>query len=225
VSEQDRFQMPEEAVPEFNAVHREVLHLHSAWKLYTSLYSNPDHIATMKVAARGAFGVIQRALLHEILMAHGRLLDPAEERDKKGPVVNLSLERLVNMVKDHCQPEVAERFTDLHKRAKAHCKPIVKLRHKRVGHLDRQTVLAPEEDPLPKVEREEVEQGLEMLGELVNEVQRHFTDAETPFRRVFMQGGAEDLMFFLRAGLDAQGETKSSGIVPGLSPDQEQGQP
>jgi hypothetical protein len=206
MSEKTGYRMPADVVPEWNAIWREVLNLHGQWKLYIGLYGNPKHVGLMQETVPDVFGLIQTALRHEITMAHGRLLDPASPRVKGNMAPNMSLARLIETVKAHCPPDFQDRLAKMLEQVKTHCAPMLQWRNKRVGHSDLQTALSVDEVKLPDIEREEIERGLEMLGQLVNEIDLHFNDRTTTFEYPLMRGTGDDLMQLLQRALDADAE-------------------
>jgi len=192
--------MPKEVATEWNAVWREVLNLHGQWTVYIELFGNEGHVTLMQETLPDVFGLIQTALRHEITMAHGRLLDPPKSMGKD----NMSVARLLETVKPHCPADLNGRLGKMLEHVRTHCAPMLQWRNKRVGHSDRQVALNLEADPLPNIERAEIEAGLEMLGGLVNEIDLYFNDRITPFEFALMRGTPGDLMQFIRDALDAR---------------------
>jgi hypothetical protein len=202
--------IPETVLNEWNDLWRKVLQLHGHWKLYIDLYGEEKHLKLMHDTLPDVFGLLQKALRHEIVMAHGRLLDPPRNRHQD----NMSLSRLVASIRPHCPPAFHTQLEGMLKDAKTHCAKIIKWRDKQAAHNDFKISFGIDEEKLPDIEREEIEKGLRMLADLLNEIDLHFNDRTTPFEHVLMDGTGGDLMSYIQRALDADAENfkRKSGI-------------
>jgi hypothetical protein len=194
--------LPEPALSEWNALWRDVVNLHGQWKLYIDLYGNQKHVSLMHDMLPDVFGLVQTALRHEITMAHGRLLDPPKSMGKD----NISFSRFLQTVESHCPAALNEKLKKMLDEVQDHCSPILHWRNKRVAHNDYKTVFAIDQEKLPDIERAEIEKGLSMLGNLLNEIDLHFNQRTTPFEYVLMRDTGGDLMRYLQRALDADAE-------------------
>ncbi len=204
-------QMPETVAVEWNAIWPAVCDLHAMWELYAGLYGNKGHARMMNDTLPGVFALIHRALRNEILMGVGRLLDPAESRIKEEVFPNLSLARLLVIVRPHCPPDVNSRLGKMLKDAKTHCEQLLVWRHKRVGHADREAVFKIKK--LPNVEQKDIEKALKMLYDLLKEIHTHFNGQETVFHFPRRVGDADALMSLIKDGVNAR-EAEIASMFP-----------
>jgi hypothetical protein len=199
----------------FDRLWEEVVHLHFAWHLYQDLYGDPAYLATLSDTAPGAFRLIEVSIRHSLVMAFGRLVDPSMD----GKNENLSLRRLLDLVKPHCGQAFYDGLHGRMEEIRAHLQPLTKLRHKTVAHTDLTTALSPDRDPIPNPTRPHVTRATELIAGLMNEVDKHFRDNSTPYGFGGPLGAAKDLLECLRLGLEARKEEQRRwfGQWPGPS--------
>src|SRR5437899_2864760 len=96
--------MPAAAAREYDAILPAVCDLHSTWRFYAELFGNKEYAALIDERAPAPFLLVHHALRSAILMAFGRVLDPAQTAIKGGKIPNLSLAHLVEVLEPHCEP-------------------------------------------------------------------------------------------------------------------------
>jgi AbiU2 len=182
----------------FEDVWQAVALLHSTWKLYLDLFDTRETIQVLNATAPAAFQNIEVCVRTHMVMAFGRLIDPATQ----GKNENLSLERLAQVLKPHADLATSVRWEQQVTEIQSHCAPIGKWRDKRYAHTDRKTTLEYHANPLPGVSKADIDKALELLRNLLNDIQGHFANSETPFEHPLLNGTGADLLHFLRVALD-----------------------
>src|SRR4051812_38961678 len=81
----------------YEALWQEVAGLHYSWDLYQKLYLDNEARTVLNKTAPGTFRTVERAIRTEIVMSLSRLTDPPASFKRD----NLSLEHLINVVKEH----------------------------------------------------------------------------------------------------------------------------
>ncbi|WP_020472339.1 AbiU2 domain-containing protein [Zavarzinella formosa] len=201
MSEEPISTMPPEAVNEFSAIWHDVRDLHAVWKTYIDLYGDDAHLQLMNDSLPDVFWVIQKALRSEITAAHGRLFDSSESK-KKNRLPNLSLERLIEILQPHSGQENHEFWMRRLDEARQHCEPILHWRNKHIGHSDLATRMATEN--LPRIDREQVAEGLRFISQIVNAINTKFNGRYTAFDLVQFRGRPTTLMVYVKTALDLQ---------------------
>src|SRR5262245_9490777 len=97
-----RSTMPTEVFREWKAIGSSVAELHLFWSFYKGFCGNEQNVALMMEILPVPFTIIRRALLLSITMEVGKLMDQDQKPIRNKTLVNLSLKRLVNLVKPHC---------------------------------------------------------------------------------------------------------------------------
>jgi len=92
-------------------------------------------------------------------------------------------------------PGLNERITTF----RIECKEIRKLRNKRVGHRDYDSVVYFKKNLLPSFRKENVDSILLSSEEILNSVLQNYTNEEMSFH-VVRKGGAKTLIYWLKEG-------------------------
>jgi hypothetical protein len=190
---EDRFgyvaNMPENIRIIFMWLCQDVASLQSKWDFYLELYDDKNNTEIMSDLASWSFNIIEESLRNDMTMAICRLSDPTVTLSKD----NLSLATLVKKCSDI--PSLDERLSSL----QVACESVSKYRNKRVAHNDLRTRISPKENPLPGINKVQIDQILKLAADILNTVILHYVDSELYFH-TFSLGDAKDLMFWLKAG-------------------------
>jgi hypothetical protein len=196
-------EFPEDVRDTFEDVWQDVSSLHATWKLYLDLFGTTGTVQVLSEAAPAAFQAIETCIRSHMIMAFGRLIDPATQGIKDKPKENLSLERLAQVLRPHADLATSARWDRQVTTIQDQCKPISTWRNKRVGHKDRMTALESHANALPGISRGDVEKALGLLRDLLNDIQGHFQNGgETRYEAAGGLGTGEDLVDLLRVALD-----------------------
>jgi hypothetical protein len=212
--------MPDEVLIEWTSIWNSVANLHGMCQAFDSLFGSESHVKRMQTLLPELFAMIQEGLRAGIVMAHGRLLDPAEIGGKE----NISFYRLLDTLGGHCESAFVHGLRMQLDEAKAHCEPMLRWRNKRIGHSDRKTLLSPHTDKMPNIDREEIKKGLEMLASIVDAIDMYFDGGTTYFGDVLLRGNGSDLMALLEAGLDARDRERFGRFADDIKALRRQGQ-
>jgi hypothetical protein len=173
--------MPPGVGPVFRILWQEAQNIHFAWMVFRQLFgTSPDRIELLNRFGGLAFGLYQRVLNRDLILAIFRLLDPATQRG--GRDENLSLERLVNEVAAD-SPSCAAKLTPLLAEIRRLMDPHADLRNKVIAHNDLHTTPTRYDGTstvlLPS--RETVEGVLERMRKMMNIVQANYGEGESVY--------------------------------------------
>src|SRR5687768_9255530 len=163
--------LPPEVRKVFDVLREEVVRLHANWDAFQQLFGDPESVAALNSVAPGAFALLHHNFRHELVMGVCRITDPKETRVRGNVKENLTLERLLHVVRENSQDQAF--YRGLKPKLKAidkHLRPIRDHRNRYVGHLDLQTAVQYQQNPLPDVTREHVAEALRLLADFLNDV-------------------------------------------------------
>jgi hypothetical protein len=81
----------------------------------------------------------------------------------------------------------------------------------KIGHYDLKTCLAPHEHPLPSIGRPEVEEVLRIAATVLKAVYRCYSSGDTAIVSPHQIGGADTLIYWIRAGYEAERRSHALG--------------
>ena len=120
----------------YNALWNDAVWLHAKWNLYRQLYAHsPERVALLNKVAGHFFGVIQDAVVEDILLNLARLNDPPRSRGRD----NLTLQRLPELITD---APLASELQGVVEAASKACEPMRSWRNRRLAHRDLVVALA-----------------------------------------------------------------------------------
>lgn len=169
--EKNEQKMPEELKDTYNELFQQVTWLHSKWELFCQLYaSSKENVDLLNRSAPTFFATLQHILIDDALLTVSRLTDPQRTSGRD----NLSLERLVNLIDEAAYPELRANINHLLDDAKQRCGFARELRNRRIAHNDLATKTRVEDNPLPPVTKQKVDEALHSIRTVMNEVAQHF---------------------------------------------------
>ncbi len=182
----------------FEVLWQELCGFSAKWNLYLDLFGTEKTRDVLSDTAPGAFELIESALRNDMTMSLGRMMDPATTGGKQ----NLSIERLLAVLKSSCPPALHDSWVHKLQEIRAHAAPFKELRNRMIGHTDLRTALASTADPTMAVARPHVAKARTLIAELLNKISVQYTGTSHLFERVFMHGNGEDLIFYLKTALE-----------------------
>jgi len=193
---EDRFgydpKVPEDIRLIFMWLCQDVSSLQNEWDFYLDLFDKEENNELFHEVAPMSFDIIEEVLRHDMIMSIGRLSDPKISIKKKE---NLSLAALVERCADiHGLELLLEKF-------QLSCLHTTQWRNKRVGHRDLYTTISPSEHPLPKIDKQQLDQILSEASEILKAVFLHYSRGDLYFHTI-APGKADDLIFYLKSGRD-----------------------
>jgi hypothetical protein len=87
-------------------------------------------------------------------------------------------------------------------------------RNRHIAHRDLDLALGKEAAPLPPAEVSHIDDALDKMAAMLNAVNRHFFRSETGYRLAAPVQDAEDLMYYLRAGVRRE-ELRTQRLLEG----------
>lgn len=188
--------MGEELGRVYNALTNEVSWLHVKFGLWRQLYArSPQRVDLLNRAAGHFFGVLQRALVDDVLLHLARLTD----RETVGGRATLTIRRLPSAVPEALRGDVET----LVAAARAACDPVRPWRNRRLAHTDLESAIS--HAIVPGITDTQLEAALASFRALLNRIEGHFWQAPTAYELVITPpGDAEALVYYLMRGIRAE---------------------
>ncbi len=125
--------MPESIKDIFNELKNEVIWLQTKWVNYRQLFGGSDtRLKLLTKCAHAFFLITHNALVVDVLMTLGKLIDPAGRGKRK----NLSFEQLQKQVEKNGDRELGSKLGEILGALKEKSRRFEAVRNKRLAHLD-----------------------------------------------------------------------------------------
>jgi hypothetical protein len=176
------------------------------WSQYRKLFvKGPDTLRILNSTAPFFFAVIQHVLLEDTILGISRLAGHAKSAGQH----NLAVRRLAVLVTDeNLKVQLAERVASTDAAAEF----AKDWRHRHIAHRDLDLALGLSAVPLLPVDSDAVDTVLDLLAESLNAVQYHFVKATTAYRFASVIHDADELLYYLRAGVKREHNRRQSLI-------------
>lgn len=183
------------------AIYQEVSQLHLRWDEYLTLYgSGNDNLDVMNETAPTFFGMIQNGLQENIILHISRLMD----EPNKGPHENLSIRLFPEVIENATLKEKVNNLICVAQKAFAPCK---RWRDKWHAHRDRQFALDQNEEPLPAIVRQNLDELINFLTSILDEIESHYYNTRTSLMHISDMKGAEAVLEILKTHIKTRQET------------------
>ncbi len=150
------------------AIYQEVLLLNTRWVEYLTLYgTGNDNIELMNKIAPNLFGIIQKGLEENIILQIVRLMDPPCSMGKE----NLTIRRFPELIQNGKLKEEVEQLICCAKKATEPCREWRKKWH---AHRDKNTVLHPKENPLPRISQQDIRERICDITNILDVIRSHY---------------------------------------------------
>jgi AbiU2 len=164
-------EIPEQIRNVFMWLCQDLASLQRKWDFYLESFSITENAELLSDLAPTSFNIIFESLQCEITMAICRLSDPPSSMNQE----NLSLKTLIlNYANNEKLNKLVDEF-------QTNCDPIRRLRNKRIGHIDFDTVIKPIENPLPGITKNQINNVLILAADILNQVLQIYKDSEMYF--------------------------------------------
>src|SRR5262245_42449138 len=182
----------------YNTLTNEVAWVHAKWTQYQQLYArSPERITLLNEVAGHFFGIMQDALLEDIILHLARLTDPPQSMGKD----NLTLRRLPALISN---AQLAAEVQDLVEAAQAACESARAWRNRRLAHRDLGLALATATEPLPGISYAAIKTALASMAAVLNCLEGHYWHSEVAYEHFLTEGGeADSMVYYLAAGVRA----------------------
>jgi hypothetical protein len=194
----------------FAHVQDDAVWLHAAWKIYLGLFAGEGKLAPLNETAPAAFAVIEFALRDSMLLALGRLNDPAVSRVGGEERKNYSLDRLIEDLKGSWTADELREATELRRELKQETEVLQRYRNRWRAHKDGATASGAETLPTPTYK--DVKRALEAVSGFVNHIHKRF-GGETDFSCKALFGDGEDVVAALKFARDWRERERLTGFV------------
>jgi hypothetical protein len=183
----------------YNALTNEVAWVHAKWTQYQQLYTrSPERITLLNEVAGHFFGIMQDALLEDVILHLARLTDPPQSMGKD----NLTLRRLPAFI---ANAQLTAEVTELVEAARAACESARAWRNRRLAHRDLGLALATATEPLPGISYATIKAALAAMAAVLNCLEGHYWNSEVAYEHFFTEGGEADAMvYYLSEGVRAE---------------------
>jgi len=183
----------------YMALFHQVSHLHAKWEIFCQLYASSSEVVDLlNSSAAGFFRVCQDVLAYDVFLTISRLTDPKQTRLGKNVRDNLSLERLVSSIDSVKFPKLSGEIKQLLAKSKNKCGFVKELRNKLIAHNDLPTNLQAKVNPLPMPTKQNIEDALESIRNVMNAVPSYFENSTVAYQLASMPSGGNTLITRLR---------------------------
>ena len=190
--------MGERLGPVFYLLLRETAGIHVRWSEFKQLFAEASNIETMNATAPIFFGRLQGTLFSEVVLQLCRLTDSPRSAGR----TNLTIRSLPPLVGDE---RLREEIQDLVDTAVKSSEFARARRHKQLAHLDLESALKPDLNPLPPATRTLVDGALRALRAVLNRVELTYTGSPIAYEdSIPARQGAAALLYFVRAGRESE---------------------
>jgi hypothetical protein len=166
--------------------------LNQKWDFYEGMFGNRDNFELLDLASP-AIRLIEESLRNDIIMSIGRLGDPLKTCNRE----NLNFATLENFyATDDVLKVLLKKFRDSCALLRLH-------RNKFIGHSDLNARMKPEDFPILKLGKADVDSAIETAEAILKHVAIRYGGTEIGIGRgMFKTTTSESLLYWLRKGWD-----------------------
>lgn len=186
----------------FHVLSNELTWVHWRWQQYRILFGEkPTRLDLLNEAAPFFFRIVQDVFFEDTLLAIARLVGPEKSMGKP----NLSITRLPQLLSDETLRDDVCRLVE---KAKSAAGFAVDWRNRHLAHRDLELVLHTALQPLASASRQQVEEALSALRDVLNRIESALCRATTAYRSSPLTGDAETLLYVVRGGIKREREKR-----------------
>jgi len=192
--------IPAKLRPSWTFLHTQVIWLHGRWELFNQLYGkSPERMDFLNRTAPTFFALLQGILLNDLQLTLSKLADPATTGKRR----NLTLETLLEEIKNLPEPQLAAQLTPLLEHYRAASSGTRVRRNKDIAHFDFAVQVSGggEAAALPGPSRKEIDAALKALREFMTTLFGHFEGKHMLYEAFSLHDGANQLLYVLKQGL------------------------
>ncbi|MBK1631202.1 hypothetical protein CKO31_10720 [Thiohalocapsa halophila] len=191
-------------------LYEDVTWLHGYWSIYRQLFGmNKERLDLLINTASSFAEIVHASLLDNVQLRLARIGEGAGAGQQK----NVTLRRLQAELEDASEREAAQAMGPLLERFERACRGLRKRRNKLIAHTDVSSRQAVMESRLPGPSRQESENALAILREIMNLVEFHYARSKTSYDNFVMDADGEHLITAL-AKAERYQQLVKEGIVP-----------
>jgi hypothetical protein len=201
--------MLESGAPLWSHIKYETGHVHAKWMIYKQLFGTSRETYEMLMeAARNAFALIEQVLLDDVQLTLAKLVDGS-----KGVASLLAVRKVLCKEPSHSDWLKSEFDPRLRALTRA-CSEVTRRRNDWIAHHARATVEAQAISPRMNPARQEIEDALAALRDVMHVVHTRLGEAELAYQHVFLGDDGEALVDVVRSGLLLEQLTRQ-GLIAG----------
>ena len=187
--------IPQDLNQVYSSLWQELASLHAYWDNYCQLYaSDKDAVDLLNRLAPAYFWFNQKIWEDSVVLQISKLTDRAQTGKKD----NLSFERLVNLV-DETQNNDLKVDLEADLQILKNLSEIARdNRNRRIAHFDLSTYENSHPNPLPSVNKNNIDATLNIMRVIMNKIDGYFNDSETIFENPSIRGDAKELLYWLK---------------------------
>jgi AbiU2 len=188
--------MPAELDEVFQGFFHEYRIIIVKWRLYKQLFGDSESIDLLNRHGAHGFGVIQDVIIKDVILCITRMMNTSKEA--WGDPANLAT--LMIDLTAHKQTALAEKLRGMRNRIKPVADGLRQWRDAQISRNDYASFIGMKAgiDALPPPSRQMVEDVLSAVGEILKELQTHYTGLEELHKDVSRAGDFEELVSHLR---------------------------
>lgn len=181
----------------FECVNQSVIQLTFRWKIFCQLFdSGSDNIALLNASGAEVFGLFQRLVLGDVIMALSRLTDPASSGRNKSDE-NANIKYLLLNATDYVDQDTNAELQASLARLEDHVKNLRVHRNKALAHADLWHTLEP--DTLPQVLYDDLEGAMKECRNLMSKLGKLLFARTCSYEVIIPFGrSGSDLLSYLR---------------------------
>jgi len=205
----------------YHELWREVVWLHLKWSRFLTLFAKEEErVDLMNDTAPAFFSEVQRLIAEDVFIHISRLTDPPRTRVGGTEKENLTLKRLLDVLRDRELHSTIESKLD---ELLNQCQFARDWRNCWIAHRDLAlTTKTPGYKPLENAPREKVECVLSGIRDVMNTVLRHFKDSVVAYEHgIPAIGDAEALLHYVKRGHQAEQEYFDALRASARAPDED----
>jgi hypothetical protein len=192
------------------ALSADVVWLHGRWIIYRQLFgTSKERVDLLNESAGTVTWILQSLLLDDVQLSLSKISDPAGSGQRQ----NLTVRRLQQVLRDAGESSVADAMEASLAAFESACDKLRHRRNKWLAHSDLATRLSEKAVPLSGPSRQEVENALAPLRDVMNCVELKYTGSRTAYEHFLMQEDGEHLLSALAQG-KRYTELVDSGTIP-----------
>jgi hypothetical protein len=188
----------------YSALWQQLTWLHQKWGDYVALFgTNPERIALLNQTGPTFFRTVQDCLWEDTLIHLARITDPPRSAGRD----NLTIKQLPPLLSDQAKRAELEALIAS---AVASTTFARDWRNRRIAHRDLLLSLQHPTEPLAQASRAHVTEALDAFGKVLNYISLQYLGSTTMFEFAAepAAGGATSMLFYLRAGREAELERR-----------------
>ena len=187
MTEEQQEKLPLELADVFEELNQHISWLFANWLIFKQLFaSGEERVQLLNKFAPIFFRLCQDSFSDNVLLSIARLTDPPKSSGKE----TLSLEQLVSKVDPVKYSELRSALNQQFSTLRDSCEPIRNIRNRRLAYNDLRIALELDPNPLPDILKDEVDNVLQRISELMNTVWAYFNpDSELGYEVIMPNDG------------------------------------